>query len=298
MSKDRFKDRSRAIARELYWQENDREQYECPDCGRRESEIEGTFEVHHKNGEAMDNRPENHVALCRVCHNIREGKKPRLSDIEQLIDHISKDTSETDGSEQTDDGEDKVPSVYLAGTMQDISSEHDAWRDCLYDRHDSSLQRRNYPIQLGSTPLAFNDPEMELGSHGCGIVGGIAGSDMKLIDESDAILAYFDEEEQNGTITELVYAVSEGMPALVIFNSSLFGHVEDPPAEINGVDYHNQSPAYWFLINFLDGEAWNGHGSDTTMHVVETRDQIKDVFYNWDWHTSSAEGLLREFQRA
>jgi len=63
-----FKDRSRRLARESYWETHDRKSYECPDCGRSENEAKGTFEVQHKNGETLDNRPENRVALCRSCH--------------------------------------------------------------------------------------------------------------------------------------------------------------------------------------------------------------------------------------
>lgn len=62
----------------MYWEVNDRETYRCPDCDRLEDEIIGGFEVHHKNGEPLDNRPENHIGLCRLCHCLREGKKPSL----------------------------------------------------------------------------------------------------------------------------------------------------------------------------------------------------------------------------
>jgi len=75
---------SRRIARKRFWQEHDRETYECPDCDRTEDELEGSLEVHHKDGSPYDNRLENLVGLCRLCHNIREGKKPPLSEIESL----------------------------------------------------------------------------------------------------------------------------------------------------------------------------------------------------------------------
>jgi hypothetical protein len=95
-----YKDRSRRIARELFWEENDRKSYVCPDCGRTEDEINGKFEVHHKNGEPMDNRPENHVGLCRLCHNLREEKKPSIESIKTLRN--SSTQSEKPPRENTD----------------------------------------------------------------------------------------------------------------------------------------------------------------------------------------------------
>jgi len=79
-------DRHRKLARQNFWEEHDREHYECPDCGRRESAVVDSFEVHHINGEPRDNRSENHVALCRLCHHLREGRKPPMRCINQLRD--------------------------------------------------------------------------------------------------------------------------------------------------------------------------------------------------------------------
>lgn len=79
-----FKNRSRSIAREQFWEKNNKETYQCPDCGRSEDQVVGSFEVHHINGEPLDNRPENQVGLCRLCHNLREEKKPSIESIEKL----------------------------------------------------------------------------------------------------------------------------------------------------------------------------------------------------------------------
>jgi hypothetical protein len=84
-----YTDKSRRLARETYWQVHDRDTYECPDCGRSEEELQGTFEVHHKNGQPLDNRLENRVALCRVCHLLREGKKPSQAAIQRLRDQYA-----------------------------------------------------------------------------------------------------------------------------------------------------------------------------------------------------------------
>jgi len=88
-----FKNKSRKIARDVFWGENNRDTYQCPDCGRNEEEIPNGFEVHHKNGKPMDNRPSNLIGLCRLCHNVREEKKPSLEDIQHLRDN-------TEGSEE------------------------------------------------------------------------------------------------------------------------------------------------------------------------------------------------------
>lgn len=82
----KYKNRSRKLARDSYWEKHDRRTYQCPDCGRTEDELSQGFEVHHKNGEPLDNRPENQVALCRLCHNLREGKKPSIEQIRQVRD--------------------------------------------------------------------------------------------------------------------------------------------------------------------------------------------------------------------
>jgi hypothetical protein len=68
----------RRYARKRFWEEHDRETYRCPHCERPERLTDG-FEVHHKNGNAFDNRLENLVALCRFCHCISEERSPGAS---------------------------------------------------------------------------------------------------------------------------------------------------------------------------------------------------------------------------
>lgn len=91
MSKrSRFKDRSRRIARERYWREHDRDSYQCPDCGRTEEETHNGFEVHHEGGDPYDNRFENLVALCHVCHCLREDRKPPIEAIRAIRNDVEK----------------------------------------------------------------------------------------------------------------------------------------------------------------------------------------------------------------
>jgi len=281
----RIKDSHRRLARKIFWSRHDRESYECPDCGRTEPEAIREFEVHHKNGNTQDNRDENLIGLCRPCHNLREEKKPSVEEIRHLRSQVSSDGDEA----ESDAVGSETPSVYLAGSMDHDSAEHDTWRASVAEPGDCGSFR-----YTGSTPIAINSPTEVVGSHGCGIVEGIAGEDMKLLDESDAILAYFEESDQIGTLTELVYAVSERMPALVLFDEELVATEILHP--VNGIAQHNHSPTYWFLINFLTGDGWNGHGSDVTIRVVESRDEIKKEFRNWKWHEEAAEQIFGDYR--
>lgn len=86
---DEYKGSHRRLAREIFWDHHDRANYECPDCGRTEDECLEPFEVHHESGVPVDNSPENLIALCRPCHNIREGKKPSLAEIANLRNQIN-----------------------------------------------------------------------------------------------------------------------------------------------------------------------------------------------------------------
>lgn len=259
-----FKERSRKIARQRFWEEHDRKEYNCPDCGRSEDELGRRFEVHHKNGEPMDNRPENHIALCRLCHNLREGKKPSKKQIKKLRSEYKSENVDKDK------GQKSTPSVYLAGSM-DYNGEHQTWRASILN----SRLNGSYDV-LGRYPLKINSPTEVTGSHGCGRVDGVASDDMELIDDSDAILAYFNKKEQVGTLTELVYAVTEGKPALVIFNDDYL----DDSMPLSLVEYKHQSPVYWFLINFLTCSVVE---PDVEIEVIETRNEIKSVFRDWDW---------------
>lgn len=263
-----FENKSRRLARKSYWTKHDRESYECPDCGRVEDEIEGRFEVHHKNGEPMDNRPENRVGLCRACHNLREGKKPSMEQIRKLRSQSSGESKESNG------GSTGTPSVYLAGSMDNDNVEHDTWRPSVAEYGDRSSHEYH-----GLTPVEVNSPTEVTTSHGCGVVKDIAGEDMRLIDGSDAIVAYFDKQEQVGTLTELVYAVTRGKAALVVFDRNLVPR----GSPSNGVVHQDESPVYWFLINFLTGDGWNGVDAEVSIRIVDSATEIPTVFTQWEW---------------
>lgn len=80
---------ARKAARETYWERHDRQSYECPDCGRREAQLRTDFQVHHRDGDSFNNESSNQIALCRPCHNLREGKKPSIQDIQHLRNQIN-----------------------------------------------------------------------------------------------------------------------------------------------------------------------------------------------------------------
>jgi 5-methylcytosine-specific restriction endonuclease McrA len=62
----------RANHRKQYWEEHDKDEYACPDCGREKGEV-SEFQVHHKDGNATNGNMSNLVALCRKCHHNRHG---------------------------------------------------------------------------------------------------------------------------------------------------------------------------------------------------------------------------------
>jgi len=135
------KNMSRKVAREVYWDEHDRELYECPDCGRTEGEFPGTFEVHHVRGNPMDNRVENLVGLCRLCHPLREGKKPSIDHIESL----------REGYRSTDDNYDMDPAIKSYLTQCRVRKWGDPF-DVYWDQFGQWIQR-----ELGTNPLSKED---------------------------------------------------------------------------------------------------------------------------------------------
>lgn len=103
---------SRSEARRQFWGEHQKHEYACPDCGRGLDEIRHTFEVHHKDGNPENNDMSNLVALCRPCHNIREGKKPSINDWQYVL-------SEGSGS-----GSYRIPLI------KTVEQENNNFREC------------------------------------------------------------------------------------------------------------------------------------------------------------------------
>jgi len=82
-------DTARQRARRSFWQEHSKSTYECPDCGRRKQQLRSGFEVHHIDGDPSNNNSQNLIALCRPCHNIREGKKPSLNELRLIQEQLT-----------------------------------------------------------------------------------------------------------------------------------------------------------------------------------------------------------------
>jgi len=273
-----YKDRSRRLAREQYWENHERSTYKCPDCGRTEDELVRSFEVHHKHGEPMDNRLANLVALCRPCHNLREGKKPTLEEIRNLRSGF---TEETGQDECVQAG--SVDTVYAAGAMHYANEEDSTWRSNL---------------KLPNTTAEVLNPKEVTYDHGADLVAGVAGKDLQMVQQADAVVAYFDKDEQVGTLVELMYAVSERKPALVLFHEDymdgpLVSQFRDSTKRQKKIEcaatMRYESRIYWFLLNtllgdtegWIDGTDWGGVDSPVEVRVVDGESGITEAFHDW-----------------
>lgn len=76
---DRVTPAVRARNRQQWWDEHDHESYTCPDCGRGlDHPLVDEFVVHH-----VDNDPDCPLAVCMMCHQVREGATRRSVDLDQ-----------------------------------------------------------------------------------------------------------------------------------------------------------------------------------------------------------------------
>jgi len=82
------KSKSRQNARSLYWENHNKQSYNCPDCGRNLDQLRTGFEVHHVDGNPTNNSLDNLVGLCRPCHNIRENKKPSFNELSLIQEQL------------------------------------------------------------------------------------------------------------------------------------------------------------------------------------------------------------------
>jgi nucleoside 2-deoxyribosyltransferase len=181
---------------------------------------------------------------------------------------------------------------YWTASVKDDASTVATWREVIRD--------------FG--PLTVNSPKDLHFNHGADLVAGVAGSDIELLQESDAILAYFDKKEQVGTLTELMHAIHNNKPALVLFSSNLVvPPAVDPFEEVNRsyqwiggtIGMRFESPVYWFLVNFLLGDSdevavdssWDGVASNVRAAVVADTNGIQQAYLEW------AESVIKRFTR-
>lgn len=64
----RLKIKTRTRHRQRFWSYHDQESYECPSCGRGYETVGQRWDVHHKDGDALNGHIFNLVALCYRCH--------------------------------------------------------------------------------------------------------------------------------------------------------------------------------------------------------------------------------------
>lgn len=62
--RERLYAEARHTARQRFWGDRDRDAYACDGCGTTDDRLE----VHHRDGNALNNHPLNLVAVCRRCH--------------------------------------------------------------------------------------------------------------------------------------------------------------------------------------------------------------------------------------
>jgi len=75
-------DTSRKHAREWYWSRYTYDEYEYPDCGRGIGRVR-RFDVHHLDGDPVNNDPDNLLGICLRCHFWRH-RNPTLSGLDLL----------------------------------------------------------------------------------------------------------------------------------------------------------------------------------------------------------------------
>lgn len=132
---------SRSIARKRFWNEHNKQTYRCPDCGRTNDEVEGSIEVHHQNGSPYDNRVQNLIGLCGVCHALREDRHPSKDRVRRLVDEVKTE----DGMDSK--GQARQAKSYSMKTAMEISAE-------VSETMSNPLFEHNYPVYEG---LGFSD---------------------------------------------------------------------------------------------------------------------------------------------
>jgi len=74
----RLRIKARRTARELYWSEFQKDSAECVSCGTSDN-----LEVHHRDGDVLNNHIINLIAVCNRCHyaeHHRRSTRTRLDD--------------------------------------------------------------------------------------------------------------------------------------------------------------------------------------------------------------------------
>lgn len=197
-----------------------------------------------------------------------------------------------------------TPRIYTAGAMRD-NGEYAEWRRSIENELEG---------------LEFYHPEGFKHEHSGFNVNGAVSEDMAGIRAADGVVAYVSETPQTGTITEVLHAVHNETPTLVLFKEWEHGegiisgmvteNEEDYrqqklryPVEVEPIAVRSHARDFWFLINYLVGDSplenadttmrgdpdsklpgkikqWNGCRNATVMAIPE-EDHIQTAVHDW-----------------
>lgn len=200
--------------------------------------------------------------------------------------------------------ENLTPRIYTAGALRN-DGEYMEWRRSIEDKIKE---------------LEFYHPEGFKHEHSGVRVNGAVSEDITGIRAADGLIAYINETPQTGTITEVLHAVHNDTPTLVLFEEDAYGHgvvggmvsgnEEDYkhqelkyPVEIKPIEIKANSEDFWFLINYLVGDSqlenfaanikgdvngslpmdikqWSGCHNATVM-AIPGADDIPTAVYDW-----------------
>ena len=80
-ARERMLKKARDTGRMVFWSAFDREDYACPICGS-----DGPFEVHHRDGDALNNHLVNLIGICHLCHSAEHRRRKRLETLDNWKD--------------------------------------------------------------------------------------------------------------------------------------------------------------------------------------------------------------------
>jgi nucleoside 2-deoxyribosyltransferase len=141
--------------------------------------------------------------------------------------------------------------IYIAGKMEWLNAEDSRWKASL-EVCDEGNEVRGPACVSASSEVELVLPSLQWFDHGGDLVEGIVEADIKAVEESDGLIAVFTEHEQNGTLIELLHALSLGKPCLAIFVEPTAQTCDKDAVIISrGLSMRCESDHYWFLINYL-----------------------------------------------
>lgn len=167
--------------------------------------------------------------------------------------------------------------IYTAGAISWVNEQYAGWRAQIDDRLD------------GVTFLHPTETYNEYEGHRR---AGCVTEDINMVEESDGVVALVSKPEQIGTVTEVVHAVTNGIPVLLLITTDQWDYDRDLelPYEIETpLEYH--SSEYWFLVNYLLGDqpvdlpdgstirGWSGYEDSSAW--ITTRQTITDLAAAW-----------------